>query len=247
MIKAIIIDDEKKARENLINYLTKYCNDIMVIAEADGVNSGLTQITKMNPDIIFLDIRMQDGTGFDLLDRINKIDFDVIFVTAFDQYAIKAFKFSALDYILKPIDPEELVKAVGKFKKGNDFSDIRSKLNTLFENNRELKRIALPTLDGYRFIDISQITRIESDGSYSTVYVVNSKKMLVTKLLKDFENMLVSHGFSRVHKSHLINHNFIRDYIKGEGGTVIMEDGTEIDVARRRKPSLLSALLKWGQ
>jgi len=246
MIKAIIIDDEKKARENLINYLSKYCNDIMVISEADGVNSGLTQITKMKPDIIFLDIRMQDGTGFDLLDRVNKIDFEVIFVTAFDQYAIKAFKFSALDYILKPIDPEELIKAVSKFKKENDFSDIRSKLNTLFENNRELKRIALPSLDGYKFIDISQITRIESDGSYSTVYTANSNKMLVTKLLKDFENMLVSHGFSRVHKSHLINHNFIKDYIKGEGGTIIMEDGTEIDVARRRKPSLLSALLKWG-
>lgn len=247
MIKSIIIDDEKKARDNLVNYLSKYCDDVLVIAEADGVDSGIAQITKNNPDIIFLDIRMQDGTGFDLLDRINKIDFEVIFVTAFDQYAIKAFKFCALDYILKPIDPKELVKAVSKIKKKSDFSEIKSKLDKFFENNHELKRIALPTLEGYRFINIDQITRIESDGNYSNVYTVGNKKMLVTKLLKDFEKMLVPHGFNRVHKSHLINQLYIRDYMKGEGGSIIMEDGTEIEVARRRKPSLLSALLRWGQ
>ena len=244
MIEVIIIDDEKKARENLVNYLSKYCNDVVVIAEADGVDSGIIQIAKNNPDIIFLDIRMQDGTGFDLLDRINKIDFEVIFVTAYDQYAIKAFKFSALDYILKPIDPDELVKAVNKLKKKSDFSEIKLKLNTFFENSKELKRIALPTFEGYRFINIAQITRIESDGNYSNVYTTSNKKMLVTRILKEFEKMLIPHGFSRVHKSHLINHNYIRDYIKGEGGTVIMEDGTEIEVSRRRKSSFLSALLK---
>lgn len=245
MIKAIIIDDEKKARDNLVNYLNKYCVDVLVIAEADGVDSGIAQIAQTHPDIIFLDIRMQDGTGFDLLDRIKKIDFEVIFVTAFDQYAIKAFKFSALDYIMKPIDPEELVKAVNKIKNKSDFSEIKSKLNTFFENNRELKRIALPTLEGYRFVNIDQITRIESDGNYSNVHTIGNKKMLVTKALKDFDKMLTPHGFSRVHKSHLINQLYIRDYMKGEGGSVIMEDGSEIEVSRRRKPSLLSALLKW--
>lgn len=242
MIKAIIIDDEQKARETLSDSLSLYCKNIDVIAEADGVKTGLVVIKENNPDIVFLDIMMTDGSGFDLLELIPTINFEIIFVTAYDKFAVKAFEFSAVDYILKPIKPQQLIRAVGKLKKSEGFETINKKLEVLLNNKNNLEKIALPSLDGLCFIKIEDIIRCESDGNYTTFYMNLGEKVIVTRLIKEYEEMLSPLTFYRIHKSHIINFKYIKKYIRGDGGSVIMNDGTKIEVSRRRKEGFVSAL-----
>ncbi|MCD4789473.1 MAG: LytTR family DNA-binding domain-containing protein, partial [Bacteroidales bacterium] len=231
MIKAIIIDDEQKARETLSDSLSLYCKNIDVIAEADGVKTGLVVIKENNPDIVFLDIMMTDGSGFDLLELIPTINFEIIFVTAYDKFAVKAFEFSAVDYILKPIKPQQLIRAVGKLKKSEGFETINKKLEVLLNNKNNLEKIALPSLDGLCFIRIEDIIRCESDGNYTTFYMNLGEKVIVTRLIKEYEEMLSPLTFYRIHKSHIINFKYIKKYIRGDGGSVIMNDGTKIEVS----------------
>ncbi|MBC8485170.1 MAG: response regulator transcription factor [Bacteroidetes bacterium] len=242
MIKAIIIDDEQKARETLSDSLSLYCKNIDVIAEADGVKTGLVVIKENNPDVVFLDIMMTDGSGFDLLELIPTINFEIIFVTAYDKFAVKAFEFSAVDYILKPIKPQQLIRAVGKLKKSEGFETINKKLEVLISNKNNLEKIALPSLDGLCFIRIEDIIRCESDGNYTTFYMNSGEKVIVTKLIKEYEEMLSPLTFYRIHKSHIINFKYIKKYTRGDGGSVIMNDGTKIEVSRRRKEGFVSAL-----
>ena len=242
MIKAIIIDDEQKARETLSDSLSLYCKNIDVIAEADGVKTGLVVIKENNPDIVFLDIMMTDGSGFDLLELIPTINFEIIFVTAYDKFAVKAFEFSAVDYILKPIKPQQLIRAVGKLKKSEGFETINKKLEVLLNNKNNLEKIALPSLDGLCFIKIEDIIRCESDGNYTTFYMNLGEKVIVTRLIKEYEEMLSPLTFYRIHKSHIINFKYIKKYIRGDGGSVIMNDGTKIEVSRRRKDGFVAAL-----
>ena len=242
MIKAIIIDDEQKARETLSDSLSLYCTNIDVIAEADGVKTGLVVIKENNPDVVFLDIMMTDGSGFDLLELIPTINFEIIFVTAYDKFAVKAFEFSAVDYILKPIKPQQLIRAVGKLKKSEGFETINKKLEVLLNNKNNLEKIALPSLDGLCFIKIEDIIRCESDGNYTTFYMNLGEKVIVTRLIKEYEEMLSPLTFYRIHKSHIINFKYIKKYIRGDGGSVIMNDGTKIEVSRRRKEGFVSAL-----
>lgn len=244
MSKAVIIEDEKKGRIALISMLQKYCNtQITVVGEADSVKSGIEIIRSTEPDVIFLDIHLPDGSGFDLLEKIDVIDFKIIFVTAYDKYAIKAFEFSAVDYLLKPVDPKKLTKAIEKLERSEKLYELDKKLEVLLSNKNGFEKVALPALDGIYLVKISDIIRCESESNYTKIYLNSGKRIMVTKTLKEYDEMLSSLRFFRIHQSHLINLKYVEKYSKGEGGTVLMEDGSEVEVARRRKDKFLSALL----
>lgn len=241
MFKALIIDDEIDCRESLLKYLNQYCININVVAQSNCVSDGLQKIKEHSPDVIFLDVQMPDGSGFDLLSQLPSVDFNVIFVTAYDHFAIQAIKFSALDYLLKPVDPLLLIEAVNKIK-NNEAKHVKQKYQTLINNSKRFEKIALPTMDGIVFINIKNIVRCQADRNYTKFYIDSGESFLVAKTLKEYDEMLCNLNFFRVHQSHLINLSFVKKYLKGEGGFIIMEDGSEITVARRRKEELLSIL-----
>ena len=245
MIKSVIIDDEPEGRKVLSNILTNYCQGVMVLGEADGVVSGIELIDKVQPDVLFLDIQMNDGTGFDILTHFYPADFYVVFVTAYDQYAIKAIKFSAFDYLLKPIDPQKLIETVNRLQNLPERNRQSSEqLEVLLNNKNKVSKIALPTINGYRFVKISDVIRCESDSNYTKFYLHTGEHIVVTRTLKEFETLLKDESFIRVHQSHLINVDFVEQYIKGEGGVAIMSDGAEIEISRRRKDQFLKGMFK---
>ena len=243
MIKTIIIDDEPDAIESLTVLLSDFIEGIDLVGSADGVGSGYELINKTKPQLIFLDINMKDGTGFDLINRYEQIPFQVIFVTAYDQYAIKAFKYAALDYLLKPIDLQELRSSIERTKKfildnnSPDYQFVKSIYKDPFP-----AKLALPNLEGFDLIEINKIIRCEGQNNYTTFVLDGGKKFVVSKTLKEYESILVLHGFLRVFQSHLINTNYIQRYIKGRGGTVIMSDGVYIPVSRDKKEALLKVI-----
>jgi len=244
MLNSIIIDDEAESRNTIRNILTNYCDSVAIIAEAKDVKSGIQAVNTHRPDLLFLDIQMPDGTGFDLLEKIGDVNFQVVFVTAFDQYALKAIKFSALDYILKPIDPQQLIDAVNKAQKSeNNLSTITHQISTLLRNKNGFERITLPTMEGFRFVNIKDIIRCEADNNYTWFILKSGEKILVTKTLKEYDEQLSDMDFIRVHQSHLVNIKFIDRYIKGDGGTIIMVDGSEVEVSRRRKEEFLKLMM----
>jgi two-component system LytT family response regulator len=240
MINALIIDDEEESRNALFNVLTKFAGRVNVTGQAGSVAEGVALIAAEKPDVVFLDIRMPDGSGFDLLEQTKDIEYQVIFVTAHDNYALKAIKFSALDYILKPIDPMQVVRAVEKIREpGVDFHAISNKISILLRNKNGFERITLPTFEGLRFVNIKDIIRCEADNNYTFFYLNSGEKFLVTKTLKEYDDILSGLDFIRVHQSHLVNVRFVDRYLKGEGGTVVMVDGSEVSVSRRRKNDFL--------
>jgi len=245
MLDAIIIDDEHRGRKLLEVLLNKHCPNVNIIGQADSVQSGLVLINDKKPSLVFLDVEMPDGSGFDLLEKLDTIDFSLIFTTAFDQYALKAIKFSALDYLLKPIDEEELIAAVSKVDNGEK-QDISNEIDNFLHLYQKPKnvtnKIALSTMEGLAFVEIENILRCEADAKYTFVYLKSGKKLHITKNLKEFEELLTEYGFFRVHHSHLINLAYIVKYHKGRGGYVILEDGTSIGVAQRKKDDFLKQL-----
>lgn len=246
MIKAIIVEDEKMSRETLRRMLEKYCPSVEVVAEADGYRKGLEQIRKFDPDVVFLDIQMPDGSGFRLLEELDDITFEIIFTTAFDQFAIKAIKYSALDYLLKPIIPQDLVDAVKKVEKKR--SEIRKKrnLDVLVENvhgqEENSQKIILSTAEMIHVINVDDIIRCESDNYYTYFFFTDGRKLLVSKTLKENEELLSNHNFIRPHKSHLVNVKYIKSFIRQEGGYIIMTDGSKIPVSRRKKDKIMETL-----
>lgn len=246
MVKVVIIDDENSGRNVIQQYLSLYCEDVEVIGEANSVKSGVELLSKESPDIVFLDIQMQDGTGFNLLEALPQRTFKVIFVTSFDQYALKAIKFSAADYILKPVDPDEFVEAVQRVQADlarqaqNPVADER--IDELLSNMNNFSKIGLPTANGILFFNVDDIVRCEADGAYTQFFMNNGEKVLVAKNLKVYEELFADNKFLRVHKSHLINTNYIDKYINGDGGSVIMADGSSVEVSRRKKDELLSMI-----
>ncbi len=244
MIKAIIIDDIEQARITLKKDLQVYTPDINVIGEANGVVEGAKLLKSMQPDILFLDIQMQDGSGFDLLDILKDIPFKIIFITASDAHAIKAFRYAAIDYLLKPVDPDELVAAVKKFKEQKlDENEKYKLLNDSLKNNTKAhERLALHTQDKIHIVNINDILRCESNINYTEFYFSNGKKLLVTKTLKDFEDLLSDQGFYRVHQSHLVNTKFIKEFVKTDGGYLIMNDGSSVPVSTRKRPDVMKML-----
>jgi len=246
MIRAIIIEDEKKSRETLRGLLNRFCKNVEVVAEADGFKSGLDVIRSNKTDMVFLDIQMPDGSGFRLLEHIEKIDFEIVFTTAFDHYAIKAIKYSALDYLLKPIDPDELVNAVKKVelkKSGNHINkNIRVLLDNIHATESETQKIVLSTADKIHIVEVSKIIRCESDNYYTFFFLNDGKKILVSKTLKENEELLSSHNFIRPHKSHLINIRYIKSFVRDEGGYIMMEDGSQVPVSRRKREKILEII-----
>ena len=249
MIKAIIIDDVEKARSALKSDIKTYCPTVQVIGEADGVETGLQLIKNTSPDVIFLDIRMSDGSGFDLIAKLRQqgsIPFQIIFTTAYDEYAIKAFKFSAIDYLLKPVDHEDLIQAVQKIKTTDVQSSLKENMELLLESMKSIKtsnkRIALNSIDKIQVVNVDDIIQCESQKNYTLFYLTNKKQVLVTRTLKEFEDMLEGDNFLRVHHSHLINVKHLKEYVKTDGGYAMMSDGSQVPVSVRKKEHLLSLL-----
>lgn len=242
MIKAILIDDEKHCRETLSIQLERYCPEIQLVAQCSSAIEGLQAINQYQPEVVFLDVEMPRMNGFEMLQKLSPIEFDVIFTTGYDAYAIKAIRFSALDYLLKPIDKDELKKAVAKIHHKSNHN-LTQQLDVLLEklSNKQglLQKIALPTLDGFELVPLENILHCESDSNYTHVMLKNGRKVLVSRTLKEIEELLEGHPFLRIHHSHLINLNEIVRYVRGEGGYVIMSDNTSITVSRSRKDALL--------
>ena len=248
MIRAIIIEDEPASRELLTILLERHKADITVIEACSNPTDGIISIAEHQPDLIFLDIQMPKMNGFDMLKKIGNINFEVIFTTAYDQYAINAVRTSALDYLLKPVDDQDLKAAIEKCKERMVEKKTRLRFETLFNNlqNRNPldKTIALSGLDGISFVKMSDILRVEANGRYAKFYLVNKETIVVSKTLGDFEEILSANQFFRIHDSSIINLNHVKKYIRGDGGTVLLSDNTELDVARRRKEDFIKLMPK---
>ncbi|MBS4058024.1 MAG: response regulator transcription factor [Bacteroidales bacterium] len=246
MIRCVIVEDEPKSRETLRGLINRFCNDVMICAEADGVISGLAAIRQHQPDLVFLDIEMPDGSGFKLLEKFDEIDFEVVFTTAFEQFAIKAIRFAALDYLLKPISPDELVVAVDKVKQLKSKKHNQKNIEVLISNMRpgalESKKIVLSTLEKIHVVEIDNIIRCESDNYYTHFYFTDKSHLLISKTLKDVESLLEGSNFIRPHKSHLINIRMIRNYSRDEGGMITLTDGNKIPVSRRKREKILEII-----
>jgi two-component system LytT family response regulator len=245
MVRAILIDDERPFRNTLKAILSKRL-DISIVGEAGSVEEGSHLIEQMEPDLIFLDIQMEDGTGFDLLKRIGQKDFRVIFITAFDHYAVEAFRFAAADYLLKPIISADLLNSVDRVIKSFEKEKMSSQLSVLMDNIQELskerKKIVLREAETLHVVQLDEIFWCEADGSYTHFYLSGSRKLLVSRHLKEFEDILTANGFFRAHRSHLVNLNKVIKFERAEGGTLFLEGNIALPVSVRKKERLTELL-----
>lgn len=246
MIKAIIIDDEAHARESLTNVIHQYCQEITVIGSGENVADAIALINRFSPDIVFLDIDLPNGNGFTLFEHITSPNFETIFTTAYEEYAIKAFRVAALDYLTKPIDFRQLIEAVERFRTKQKVELKEQRIELLLENlsNKptEFNKLVLPDYDGYTLIKVSDIIYCKADGSYTEIYLLNGKTITTSKLLKVVEELLPSQTFYRIHKSYVVNLNLIKRYNKSEGHQVLMESNTLLDVSDRNKKEFIERL-----
>lgn len=248
MIKAVIVDDERRGREALSNMIKEFCPQLTVMEAVDSVSSAMEAIQAHQPDLVFLDVELKSETGFDLLEKMMPIDFEVIFTTAYEHYALKAIKFSAIDYILKPIGVDDLKEAVKKVEEKLSSKSLTDNFDILLKNirnsNKKQHKIALSTSDGYIFTEVSDILYCRADGNYTYFHIKNNGKILVSKNIKEYEGLLNEHNFFRIHRSYLINMDEVKKYVRGEGGYVIMSDESTLDVSKRRKEQFISLLSK---
>jgi len=244
-MKVVIVDDELSAREQSSKLISEIFPEINICGQADCIESAYELILIKNPDLVLLDIDLPDGTAFDLLKKFPQITFSIIFITAFDQYALKAIKFSALDYLLKPYTSGEFADAIRKALYKKQQNEMQTQFTTLLQNinnNREPAKIILRTSDSIYVISVADIIRIEADGTYSKFYFTNRSPVMVSKNLKEYETMLDSHGFFKTHQSHLINSRHVVCYHKSEGGALGMSDKSKVPVATRYKDKVLKKL-----
>lgn len=252
-IRAIIVDDEQHCIDALQTMLEKKCPGVEVIGTAKSVKDAKEQIDEKHPDLVFLDVEMPYQNGFELLKQFEKVSFDVIFTTAYEQYALKAIKFNALDYLLKPFSIKELQDALEKSRerKGKRVKDMGSQtpMDVFLQNMKTMqqshKKIALPTINGLVFMPVQNIVRCESTGNYTRIFFTDKKNLMVSRPLKEFEELLSDVDFFRVHNSHLINMQQMQSYIQGEGGFALMSDGTQVEVSRRRKAEFLKKAMQF--
>lgn len=250
MITAVIIDDDINLRNGMKGLLKLYAPEIDIIGEADDVENGAAEILNKKPQVVFLDIQLTNGTGFDILEHITnvegKINTNIVFITAHEKYAIKAFRFSALDFLLKPVDPDELQDVISKIKSSIENTSSFSNIDLLLENISKkvdtFKRIALSTSEGIHLFEIGNIIRCESQDNYTKFYIKNQKPILISKTLKEYDELLSEHGFERIHQSHLINLAYLKAFIKSEGGYVLMQDGSQLTVSQRKRERLKELL-----
>lgn len=244
MIKAIIVDDERNNRENLLNLLSKHCSHVNMVGQANSVDSAIQLIHDQKPNLVFLDIKMPEKDGFELLKAVSEINFEVIFVTAYNEYAIQAIKICAIDYLLKPINTPELIKAVQKVE-NKITKDFTNKAFHHYISNTQAnssKKIALPTHEQVDFVDINNIIRLEGENNYTHVFLSNNSRKLISKTLKEFENLLSDLGFVRIHRSHLVNANHIETYLKNDGGYIVLNNGHRLPISRNRKAEILEKI-----
>ena len=245
MIRCVIVEDEEMARKVLKSLLSQYCKDVMVCAEADNVDSGKAVIEAFHPDLVFLDIEMPGGSGFKLLSSIENIDFEVVFTTAYEQFAIKAIRHAALDYLLKPIDPKELVAAVEKVKDAKYKKVLKKQYDSLLKNldpeQLAVRKISISTTDKIHLIEVDNIIRCESDNYYTIIHFKNGTNLMVSKTLKEMEQKLEEYNFVRRHKSHLVNIKCVINFLKEEM-MVLLSDGTKIPVSKRKKENILEII-----
>ena len=236
-ITAILIDDEKSGRENLSGLLHEHCPQIQLLCEANSVKEAIPLIEKHSPQLVFLDIEMPGANGFQLLEHFHDFYFEVIFVTAYDNYAIKAIRFSAADYILKPINPNELKAAINKVAERIRKETENEQIRQLFYNTQHPQnpRIGLPTGDRIEFVEVKHIIRCQGESNYTHLYFDNKKPLLVARTLIEFEELLKEHRFIRVHKTHLVNLNHVTAYIRNDGGRLVLSNCDQVAVSRRRK------------
>ncbi len=243
-MKVIIIDDEPNAREKLTYLIALFCPELQIEAVCKNAMEGIEAIKRVDPELVFLDIDMPMMNGFDMLRALGKVNFEVIFTTAYDQYAIKAIKYSALDYLLKPIDGEQLTDAMEKV---NQKRSTLPRIQSLIENTKypenSFKQLTIPTMEGFLFVKPDEIIRMEADGRYTMIFLENKEKILASKNLGEFEEIISEAHFLRIHHSHIVNLSHIRKYIRGDGGKVVMSDQSVIDVSRRKKDEVLEKLL----
>lgn len=246
MLHALIIDDEPRGSQSLQKMIQHHCKDIEVLGIAHSGEDGIKMIAEFKPDLIFLDVQMPYMNGFEMLEKMSVIDFDVIFTTAYDNYALKAFRFSAIDYLLKPIDIDELQQAVEKVrqKQGNTkeggYRNIEQLIHSI--KSQTFNKVALPTSEGIIFLNIADIIRLEADSNYTRFFTIKRSQIIVSKTLGEYEEMLAESHFFRVHNRHLVNLRHIERYMKGDGGSVIMSDNSEVEVARRKKEEFLKRI-----
>lgn len=231
-MRTLIIDDEKHARETLLGLLEKFCPSVDVVATGTGVEEGLALMARLKPELVFLDVEMQDGTGFDLLRKLGTVPFKVIFVTAHNHFALQAIKWSALDFLLKPVDVDELTAAVSRFE---TVQQHKAQIDLLLQEKPSREKIALPTSDGLIFVKIKEIVRLEADGCYTRFFTSDKQNLMVSRTMKEYIEMLPDRNFFRVHKSHYINLDFLQKYSNRDGGTAILETGDHIPISRNAK------------
>jgi len=245
MISVVIIDDEKKARSALRQIVETNCKNIHISAEADGVESGLQAITEFKPDVLLLDIKMKDGSGFDLIKKLADLNCKIIFVTAYNEFAIKAFKFSAIDYLLKPVDPDDLTEALKKAEADITKEKNNKYLGSLLENfagaAKQLKKLALKTATNIYIFNVSDITYCKSDGNYTEFFCIDGKKALVSKPMGEYEELLNEYGFIRIHNSYLVNISHCVRFDKTDD-VLILNSGENIPVSARKRELLVEAI-----
>jgi two-component system LytT family response regulator len=244
MIRAVIIDDEPHCIDR-IKQLMEVDKNLSLIGEFTTLAEGIVGLKTLQPDVLFLDVQIHEHTGFDVLRAIEDYSFEVIFITAFDAYAVHAFKFSAVDYLLKPVDADDFNVAINKVSDKLATKDFAKKVSHLLENITKPdkhKKISIPTFEGFEFLEITDIVRCQSDVNYTTIFTKNGQKLLVSKTLKSFEELLADCNFFRIHNSHLINLEYVKKYTKGKGGYVTLTDNTIIEVSTRRKDDFLKCI-----
>jgi two-component system LytT family response regulator len=242
VLRTVIIDDESPVRITLARFLEKHCSQVKLVGEAHNVETGKTAIKKLHPDLVLLDVEMDDGNGFDLLNSLKQIDFKVVFITAYEKYAVQAFKYSAVDFLLKPVNPFELSEAVDRVAEIRQ-SDYNIRLKTLEENllskDPNTRKLILRTHDNIHLVNVNNILYCESDGCYTHVHTDENEKILISKPLKEYDELLSDAGFFRIHKSYLINLKHIKRFEKTDGGSIVLTNNHKVPVASRKKEELL--------
>lgn len=245
MLRAVIIDDMDHVRSKNMDLIREHCPQVAIMAEAVDVKSGIEVIKKFLPDLVFLDVEMPDGTGFDLLQQLTPINFKVIFITGFQDFAIRAFRFSAIDYLLKPVDTEDLVAAVSKAEDAITKESLEVKLGALFSNLGQPKnpqKMVLKTAEKLFSVTIQDIVHCESERNYTTFHFVNAPKLVVSTTLKEYETMLAPMGFFRPHQSHLINMAYFDHFVKADGGLIVMKNNARIPLASRKREEFMALM-----
>ncbi len=243
---AVIVEDESSGRRMLLQLLEEFCPEIKVVASSGDIDESKHLLLKHKPELVFLDIRMPSGNTFELIDSLKSIDFDIIFTTAYDEYALKAFRIAAIDYLMKPIEPDELIKAVNRFKlknrNKNTAERIRTLLHEVAKEPSASDTIGFPVIDGIVFYHPEEIMCCDGDGSYTRLRLDGGKEVMLSKNIGQVELLLDGKGFFRVHNSHIINMRFVQKYVKNGSGYIILKDGTHVDISRRKKDAFMNAM-----